>query len=198
MPKRYDRAYFDRWYRGGDAISTRTGVRRKVTLALSIAEYFLRRPVRSVLDVGCGEAAWLPHLRALRPKLAYQGVDTSSYVVRRFGRTRNIIQGSFGELAALGLRERFDLVVCSDVLHYVPDEHIAPGIAELARLCRGLAFVEAFTTDEDIMGDLDGLIQRPPSFYRSALRHAGLTQVGPYAWLAEDEALDLSGLERVR
>ena len=38
----------------------------------AMAEYFLRRPMRTVLDIGCGEGAWLPHLRALRPKIVLQ------------------------------------------------------------------------------------------------------------------------------
>ena len=58
--KRYDRAYFDKWYRSRGRITTGAEVRRKVTLAVSEAEYFLRRSLHSVLDVACGEAAWFP------------------------------------------------------------------------------------------------------------------------------------------
>ena len=78
MSKQYDRAYFDRWYRQrGTKVSSHAEVRRKVSLAISMTEYFIRRRVRSVLDVGCGEGAWRAHLRALRPRVHYLGLDSS-------------------------------------------------------------------------------------------------------------------------
>ena len=54
MPKIYDRDYFDRWYRERPVLS-RQRLARKVALAVATAEYHLERPIRSVLDVGCGE-----------------------------------------------------------------------------------------------------------------------------------------------
>src|SRR6185369_7322422 len=98
MPKRYDQSYFDKWYRGKQRVNAPSEVRRKVHLAIVLTEYFTRRQIRSVLDIGCGEGAWLEHLRALRPGVAYLGLDSSDYVVRRFGRKRNIRQATFGEL----------------------------------------------------------------------------------------------------
>ena len=56
-PKRYDRAYFDRWYRHGGIGGARR-LARKVALAVATAEYHLERPVRTVLDIGCGEGPW--------------------------------------------------------------------------------------------------------------------------------------------
>ena len=57
MSKQYDAAYFRRWYRGPPA-TPRAELARKVAMAVAIAEFYLQRPIRSVLDVGCGEAAW--------------------------------------------------------------------------------------------------------------------------------------------
>jgi SAM-dependent methyltransferase len=119
-PKVYDKAYFDRWYRDSRHALFHLGMLpRRVQLAISAAEYLLERPIRSVLDVGCGEGRWRPLLRQARPRIRYVGVDSSEYVVRRFGQRRNIRRGTFGELGHLGLDGRFDLVVGSDVLHYV-------------------------------------------------------------------------------
>lgn len=53
MSKLYDRAYFDRWYRSG-GIGGAARLARKVALAVATAEYHLERPLRSVLDIGCG------------------------------------------------------------------------------------------------------------------------------------------------
>ena len=47
MPKRYDRAYFDRWYRRGGIGGARR-LARKVALAVATAEYHLERPLRTV------------------------------------------------------------------------------------------------------------------------------------------------------
>jgi SAM-dependent methyltransferase len=183
MTKEYDRAYFDRWYRhDATRVSSRVEVRRKVVLAVAMAEYFIHRPIRTVLDVGCGEGAWLPHLRALRPGVAYTGLDSSEYVVERFGRTRNIRRAAFGDLPSINL-EVYDLVVCSDVMHYVPDAELRAGLRSLAAVTDGMAFLEVLTREDDIFGDLHALIKRPAAWYRKAFASAGLTSVGPYCWL---------------
>ena len=182
MPKRYDRAYFNKWYRD-EQVNSPAEVRRKVLLAVAAAEYFLQRGIRSVLDIGCGEGAWLPHLRTLRPRVRYLGLDPSAYVVRQFGRARNIRRASFGELPSLRLDRTFDLVICSDVLHYVEEQEIKDGVREIVRICEGVAYLEVLTKEDDIVGDLEGLITRPASWYRRLFKRAGLRHVAPYIWL---------------
>jgi SAM-dependent methyltransferase len=184
MTKQYDKAYFDRWYRGRTSrVSTHAEVRRKVALAIASTEYFLRRQVRTVLDVGCGEGAWLPHLQAFRPRIDYLGLDSSDYAVKRFGKTRNIRKATFGDLPRLKLGV-YDLVVCSDVLHYVPEDEIRAGIKTLAGVTDGLAFLEVLTKEDDVIGDLDSFLRRPAIWYRRLFTTAGLTFVGPYCWLS--------------
>src|SRR6476659_10115807 len=94
MTKHYDRDYFERWYRDPalkrEAIGGAARLARKVALAVATAEYWLERPLRSVLDVGCGEGAWQPAVRKLRPKASYIGFDSSAYAIERFGRRRNL------------------------------------------------------------------------------------------------------------
>ena len=103
MPKIYDRAYFDKWYRHPDhAVASPAELRRKVAMVVAQAEYYLGRPIRNVLDVGCGEATWRAPLRALRPDIAYRGLDASEYVVARYGRRRNIGLARFGQLDFAG------------------------------------------------------------------------------------------------
>lgn len=184
MPKQYDKAYFDRWYRARKTrVSTHAEVRRKVALAVSVSEYFLRRPLKSVLDIGCGEGAWLTHLRALRPRVAYTGLDSSDYVVKRFGAERNIRKASFGDLPKLKLGV-YDLVVCSDVLHYVPEDEIRAGIPAIAAATDGVAFLEVLTREDDVVGDLEAFFKRPAAWYRKLFTNAGLTFVAPYTWMS--------------
>jgi len=194
--KRYDRAYFDKWYRD-EQVNAPAEVRRKVFFAIATAEYFLQHSIRSVLDVGCGEGQWLPHLRTLRPRIRYLGLDPSAYAVRQFGKTRNIRRASFGELPSLQLTKKFDLIVCSDVLHYVGDEEIRNGVREIVRLCEGVAFLEVLTKEDDIIGDLEGLISRPAAWYRKTFERAGLVHIAPYTWLGTSLQPIASVLETV-
>jgi SAM-dependent methyltransferase len=200
LTKQYDRAYFDKWYRRHRVHGTGE-VRRKAALAVALTEYFLRRPIRSVLDIGCGEGAWFPHLRTLRPNVSYLGLDPSDYAVRRYGTVRNIRQAAFGDVAKLRLSRTFDLIVCSDVLHYVPDDEIVAGLREIARILGGVAYLEVLTADDDIVGDLEGLISRPAAWYRKVFGDVGLAPAGPYVWLApvlrpDAAALELTQIER--
>ena len=181
--KRYDKEYFDKWYRR-QRVNAPAEVRRKVALAVVQAEYFLGRALRDVLDVGCGEGQWRDHLRALRPRVRYLGVDPSDYAVATFGRERNLRKAAFGELAALGLDRQFDLVVSSDAMHYIPDAELRRGFPALVKLAGGILFLEVLTADDDIVGDLDALIRRPASWYRKLFREQGLLPVGAYTWAA--------------
>lgn len=182
MTKTYDRDYFQRWYHDrATRVNTHAEVRRKVALAIATTEYFIRRQIRTVLDVGCGEGAWLAHLQAFRPRVHYTGVDSSEYAVSRYGKERNLKLATFGELPSLNL-DVYDLVVCSDVLHYVPDRELRDGMQTIAKACDGIAFLEVLAKEDDVIGDLDAFIHRPAAWYRAAFRKAGFAQVGPYCW----------------
>jgi SAM-dependent methyltransferase len=196
--KRYDAGYFARWYHGPDALVRPELIRRKARLALAAAEHMLGREVQTVLDAGCGEAPWRAVLRRARPGLRYQGVDASEWVVRRWGRRRGIRHGTLGTLDRLGFREPFDLVVCSDMLQYLPDAELRAGLRNLHVLTGGLAFIEAFADEDDMVGDADGWVHRPAASYRRELRRAGFTACGLHCYLprsmrAAANALELAG-----
>ena len=194
--KVYDRGYFDRWYRSAGAVVHPEAVLRKVRLALAAAEYVLRRPVRSVLDVGCGEAPWRAPLRRLRPGLRYLGVDSSDYVIRRYGRRRGIRYGTLGDLDALGLRRPFDLVVCADVLEYVPTAEVSAGLRHMCRLAGGIAYIEAFASTDDMIGDREQWHHRSARVYRELFRDAGLVSCGLHCYVARERAHLVSAMER--
>ncbi len=181
-PKSYDRAYFERWYRQRD-LHRPADLQRKVAMAVAVSEYHLGRPLRSVLDVGCGEGAWRAPLLKLRPKLHYFGVDASDYAIRRYGRRRNLHYCPFADLPALPLSRPVDLLVCSDVLHYLPDQELKTGIGEFARLCDGVAYLECHTDSDEIVGDFHGLIRRPAKWYRQQFQRAGWTACGSHLYL---------------
>ena len=133
MTKQYDRDYFDRWYRRRGIGGARR-LARKVALAVATAEYHLERPLRTVLDIGCGEGAWRAPLLRLRPQARYVGFDASPYAVARYGRTRNLHLARFADFALLRPCPPADLLVCSDVLHYLSTRELDRGLPGLAAL----------------------------------------------------------------
>lgn len=181
--KLYDRAYFDTWYRKA-GIGDRARLKRKVALAVATAEYHLERPIRTVLDIGCGEGAWRAPLLELRPKAKYLGFDSSEYAIRRYGARRNLHFARFADFAMLRPCPPADLLICSDVLHYVPTRELLRGLPGLAELCGGVAFVEIFAKEDETEGDNVGFQPRTTAFYRKHLTGLGLCQVGSYCWLS--------------
>lgn len=182
--KTYDRAYFERWYRDPqDRVSTRESLERKVRMAVSVAEFILGRRIRSVVDVGCGEAPWFVILRRLRPDARYIGIDSSEYAVQRFGKSRNIRHGSLSDLGRMRLPRSVDLVVCADVLQYVDTPDVTRGLRAIRRLLGGVAYIETFTTRDAMEGDRAGWHERTSDEYRRLFRRAGLTQCGPYCYV---------------
>lgn len=180
--KQYDRAYFDQWYRRrgiGDA----RRLARKVALAVATAEYHLERPIRTVLDIGCGEGAWFTALRKLRP-VRYLGFDSSEYAIQRYGRTRNLRFARFGDFAQLRPCPPVDLLVCSDVMHYLATRELDRGLPGLADLCGGVAFLETFTREDRAEGDEDAFQSRPARFYRQRFDAAGFAPLGSHCWLS--------------
>lgn len=195
--KTYDRDYFERWYRRSpDRAGARARLGRKVALAVAMAEHHLDRPIRNVLDIGCGEGAWRAPLLALRPDLHYLGFDSSEYAVRRYGRSRNIHFARFEDFAWLRPGEPVDLLVCSDVLHYLPARALRQGLSGVGELCRGVAYLDLFCRGDGFAGDTEGFHARPAGWYRKVFAEAGLVSCGSHAWLSPQIATVTSALER--
>ena len=73
-----------------------------------------------------------------------------------------------------------DLVVCRDVLRYVPDIFIDRAIERLGRKCRGVLYLHVITSDDEIdeeASDMEGSF-RTTAFYRRRLRAAGFRDCG--------------------
>jgi len=194
--KRYDRAYFDGWYRRSElAIGSRAALRRSVALVVAATESILARPIRSVLDVGCGEGRWQPALHRIRPNASYLGIDSSEYAIRRYGGRRNLRLGSFEGLDEHRFERPFDLIVCSDVLHYLSPDQIGKGLPELVDLAGGVALLEVFTSKDEVEGDLDGFHARSPAWYRKIFRKAGLEPIGLQMYVHKEVAVALEAMD---
>lgn len=192
--KTYDKRYFDHWYRRA-GIGGAQRLKRKVALAVATAEYHLERPIRTVLDIGCGEGAWRAPLLALRPKAQYLGFDSSEYAIRRYGARRNLHFARFGDFAHLRPSPPVDLLVCSDVMHYLPTRELTQGLPGLAELCGGVAFLETFAKEDETEGDDVGFQPRPARFYRTRFAALGFRFLGSHCWLSPALADQPAALE---
>jgi len=195
--KRFDNNYFDKWYRHPDhRIGTATDLSRLVRFALTAAEYVLARPVRTVLDAGAGEGRWQPVLKRLRPTVRYQGVDPSDYAVRRFGKRRNIVQGTLDDLPQLFPDRSFDLVVSCSVINYLPRDTMIRAIHRIAERTGGVAYLEIFASEDEVEGDTNEWHAESRATYRRIIRNAGLIPCGLHCYIPRDNASTLVALER--
>lgn len=196
MAKIYDRAYFEKWYRDSrHAVSSRRELERKAALAMATAEYYLGRRIVNVLDVGCGEGVWRAPLKRLRPAVEYLGLDSSEYAIARYGRPRNLRLAKFGDLEHRRFDRDFDLIVCSDALHYMRAPELRRGLRGLVAMLDGVAFLELFTREDEPEGDREGFLARSKRWYVREFRAAGLVPCGSHCYLGPRLADRVATLE---
>ena len=172
-------------------------LKRQVEFVVRLAEWVLGRPIKSVLDVGCGEGNWRAPLRRMRPALHYDGVDPSEYAVARFGAKRGLQQGGIEDLDTLQLRDRYDLVVCCGMLNYLPVDSLRRGLAQVARRTAGVAYLELFTKSDAFEGDTNWPTPLASAVYRRMIRSAGLSSIGMHGYVPTSQRDRVSALERL-
>lgn len=185
--KRFDRTYFDKWYRDPvHKVGTEEDLARQVRFAIAAAEYMLMRPIMNVLDVGAGEGRWQPLISKFRPSARYIGVDPSDYTLNQFGESRNIMRGTFDDLTTLFPEKTFDLVVCCSVLNYLSPPDFKRAIKQLANRTSGVAFIEIFSEEDEVVGDTHQWYTQPARTYRKWMTAAGFTHCGFHTYIVED------------
>ncbi|MCA0375414.1 MAG: class I SAM-dependent methyltransferase [Gemmatimonadetes bacterium] len=195
--KRFEQAYFDKWYRHpAHRVKSASELARQVAFVLHTTEWVLGRPVRSVLDVGCGEGQWRAALRRHRPRVRYTGVDPSAWAVARYGARRGLLQGSIDTLDALPLADAYDLVVCCGMLNYLAEPVLVRGLGQVARRTGGVAYLELFTDADTTEGDTAWPAPRAAAWYRRVMRRAGFTSIGMQCWIPTAAADHVAALER--
>ncbi|HTW75405.1 MAG TPA: class I SAM-dependent methyltransferase [Steroidobacteraceae bacterium] len=188
----FDRAYYQRFYLDPrTAVTSRAEMHARARLIGSCAGY-LGLPVARILDAGCGIGMLRAPLRRALRGAQYVGLEYSTYLCRRYGWRQ-------GSIETFRTRERFDLVVCYDVLQYLSAAQTRRAIANLARLCRGLLYFGALTRedwrdncDQNRTDRIPGL--RSGRWYRRELSHAFLP-LGCGMWLRRGVPLTLWNLD---
>jgi len=144
----FDAAYYRRFYRDGKtAVISRGEVAKLVGFVLAYMN-FMGLPCKSVLDVGCGLGYWRDTLRKHDAKLRYTGIEVSSYLCDKYGWQ----QRSITDFKSRG---RYDLIVCQGVLQYLSKDDVRKGLENLARLCRGSLYLEAYTREDREKSNVD-------------------------------------------
>ncbi len=167
MTERFDKAYYDRFYRNPETRAVTPAVSRRQAAFVAAYLKHLQIPVRRILDIGCGTGATLRALGKQYPRAVIQGVEISAYLCKRYGWQ----QGSVVDYQAA---TPCDLVVCHDVLAYLNATDCARAIANLARLSRAAACLGILTADDaeryDPKRTDSEQYLRPASWYRKHLR----------------------------
>lgn len=190
---RFDRAYYRRYYLDPrTAVASPVEARARARLIAAFAD-LVGLPVGRILDAGCGIGRLRRPLLERFPRAEYVGLEVSEYLCRRYGWEHCGIE-------EYRSAERFDLVVCYDVLQYLDAGAATRAIANLATLARGVLYFSALTladwrdncdqrrTDRDVL-------MRSAEWYRTRLRRA-FQEVGAGLWLRRGAPLILWELER--
>ena len=188
----FDRAYYQRYYFDRrTAVATRVEVRARARLIAAFTAH-AGLPARRILDVGCGTGLLRSALIRLLPRAHYVALESSDYLCQRYG-------WQHGRIETYRARARFDLVVCYDVLQYLPAAAAERALANFGRLCRGVLYFTALTR-YDYQENCDqartdsNVYLRSAAWYRARLRRQ-FREAGLGFWLRRGAPLTLWELE---
>jgi len=173
-------------------VTTPAQMRARAHLIASILRH-TDVPVRRILDAGCGIGLLRSAFAEVLPRARYTGLEVSEYLCARYGWTR----GSVVDFAA---RAPFDLVVCYDVLQYLPLAEARRALLNLAELSRAAVYFSALTAEDWALNcdrsrtDRDVHL-RTGAWYRRLLQRS-FYYLGFGVWIRRDVTTVVWELER--
>ena len=170
---RFDAGYYRRYYEdSATAVVNRTQQRNEVRFVLSFCR-LVGLGIARFADVGAGTGWWARELARQYPGCRrIETYDASPDACRLYGHRLRSAEDVAGHPA--------DLVVCRDVLRYLPDARARRAIRALERKCRGVLYLHVVSREDEIdeeASDMSGWF-RPVRWYRDALADAGFTDAG--------------------
>ena len=138
--KRFDQAYYDRFYRNAATRSSTPQASKKQAMFIAAYLDHLGLDVHSILDMGCGVGTLLRAFGRRYPRAALHGVEYSEYACSRYGWDRGSVVDYAGDAA--------DLVICNDVVPYLDETAAARSISNLAKLTNSVLFFGALTRED--------------------------------------------------
>lgn len=189
---KFDQAYYDRFY-----LSPKTRVisaDEHSHLARFVFEFakYNGIEIESVLDVGAGVGLWKRWIAKNAKKVEYTGTEVSKVMCKEHGYLHK-------DIARWRDRKEHDLVICQGVLQYLPDPDVAPAVANLAAMCRGLLYAE-ITTRLDLRERTDTELTDSNIFIRNGSYYKGIlqkhfVQVGAGLWWTKELPVPFFELE---
>jgi SAM-dependent methyltransferase len=162
--RRFDEAYYHRFYE--DAATRVCSPEEHAHLCQFVFSfaYWNRLELKTVLDIGAGVGLWKKWIQKNTKGLKYTGTEVSQAMCKKHGFEHR-------DIARWRDRKRHDLIVCQGVLQYLPDPDVAPAIANIAAMAKGLVYLEV-TTRADLRDNVDktrtdaDIYVRNGSYYR--------------------------------
>src|SRR5687768_2581802 len=172
--------YYQRYYENrSTAVVTKAAARAEVKFVLAFCDH-IGIDLRRFADVGAGTGWWAKELAQQRPSCGdIETSDASADAARLYGHRHLPLERLGGRPA--------DLVVCRDVLRYLPDAAAKEGIRRLAKKCRGVLYLHVITREDEIdeeASDMSGYF-RPARWYLTRLATAGFTNAGMGLFVSE-------------
>lgn len=165
--------YYRRYYENrSTAVITPAQQRAEVRFVLGFCAH-IGVEVRRFADVGSGTGWWAKEFARQYPRCReIETYDASADAARMYGHRRVPVEQLGGRPA--------DLVVCRDVLRYVPDAAATEAIQRLAGKCRGVLYLHVVTREDEVdeeASDMTGYF-RSARWYLKRLDAAGFTNAG--------------------
>ena len=137
----FDKEFFDRFYLSSDTRASGPDEFRLLSgFVLSYLEY-LEVELLDVLDLGCGLGRWKQALTTYDDDIVYTGVDVSQYACEKYG-------WQHGSVEEFRSEQKYDLVIWQDVLPYLRKNRLEAAIENIARHCRGAAYLQVITLED--------------------------------------------------
>lgn len=191
----FDKQYYDRHYRNPRTRATTPEQTRQLGDFIAYYLKYLNVEVTALVDIGCGLGHVLAALEGHYPGARCVGVEVSEYLCKHYGWTK-------ASVTDFSSRNAFDLVVCNDVLQYLPDEAAQTALARLASLSEAALYLGVLTT-EDWNDNCDkartdgNAYLRSGDWYRRRLRR-WFVNVGGGLFLKRPVQVAVWELERLR
>ena len=181
--RRFDEAYYHRYYESSQTRVISPEEHGNLAEFVFAFGRYNHIEIKSVLDVGAGIGLWKNWIEKNVKGVQYTGTEVSQAMCKKYG-------FQFRDIARWRDRKKHDLIVCQGVLQYLPDPDVAPAVANIAAMAKGLVYFEV-TTRTDLRERCDkaktdtDIYVRNGSYYRGIFaKH--LVSVGCGLWWVKD------------
>lgn len=145
--RRFDEAYYHRFYENpATQVYPPEQHAHLCQFVFSFAKWNLLE-IKTVLDIGAGVGLWKHWIQKNEKGVKYTGTEVSQVMCKKHGYEHR-------DIARWRDRKKHDLIVCQGVLQYLPDPDVAPAVANIAAMAKGLVYLEV-TTRGDLRESVD-------------------------------------------